>query len=195
MWCILGTRVLLEVFLCIWEVLALLHSDVEPLFGECGDAKLIVSVSLGTQALFKWKGKSCPSNDGHSCWLGHGDILVMEGQCQGEFRHCTDPGSVFFFRNGLTSRSVRSNNMLPTVPFQGQEWHVVFQRARGFFFFWYEGGGKRSFLALWLLLGALCMLGVLALLVISLIYKSRVSKVCLPLDVPFGRSSVGAFSA
>ena len=55
--------------------------------------------------------------------------------------------------------------------------------------------GNVVFLALWLLLGALCMLGVLALLVISLIYKSRVSKVCLPLDVPFGRSSVGAFSA
>ena len=69
------------------------HSDDEPLFGERGKAKLIVSVSFGTQALFKWKGKSCPNNDGHSCWLGHGDILVMDGQCQGEFRHCTDPGS------------------------------------------------------------------------------------------------------
>ena len=40
------------------------HSDDEPLFGERGEAKLIVSVSFGTQALFKWKGKSCPSNDG-----------------------------------------------------------------------------------------------------------------------------------
>ena len=69
------------------------HSDDEPLFGERGEAKLIVSVSFGTQALFKWKGKSCPSNDGHSCWLGHGDILVMDGQCQDEFHHCTDPGS------------------------------------------------------------------------------------------------------
>ena len=49
------------------------HSDDEPLFGERGESKLIVSVSFGTQALFKWKGKSCPSNDGQSCWLGHGD--------------------------------------------------------------------------------------------------------------------------
>ena len=32
------------------------HSDDEPLFGERGEAKLIVSVSFGTQALFKWKG-------------------------------------------------------------------------------------------------------------------------------------------
>ena len=29
----------------------------------------------------------------NSCWLGHGDILAMDGQCQDEFRHCTDPGS------------------------------------------------------------------------------------------------------
>ena len=57
------------------------HSDDKPLFGKRGEAKLIVSVSFGTQAPFKWKGKSCPINDGHSCWLGHGDILVMDGQC------------------------------------------------------------------------------------------------------------------
>ena len=25
--------------------------------------------------------------------LDHGDILVMDGQCQDEFYHCTDPGS------------------------------------------------------------------------------------------------------
>ena len=70
------------------------HSDNEPLFGE-GEAKLIVSVSLGTQALFKWKG-SCPSKEGNSCWLGHGDILVMDGQCQGEFLHRTDQHYVPF---------------------------------------------------------------------------------------------------
>ena len=69
------------------------HSDDEPLFGERGETKLIVSVSFWTSALFKWRRQSCPSHDGHSCWLGHGDILVMDGQCQDEFRHCTDPGS------------------------------------------------------------------------------------------------------
>ena len=31
--------------------------DDEPLFGECGEAKLMVS--SGARALFKWKGKSC----------------------------------------------------------------------------------------------------------------------------------------
>ena len=68
------------------------HCDDEPLFGECGEAKLIVSVSLGTSALFKWKGKSCPDSEAHLCCLGHGDILLMDGQCQDEFVRCTDPG-------------------------------------------------------------------------------------------------------
>ena len=54
-------------------------------------SKLIVSVSFGSTALFKWKGKSCPDSDVNSCYLGHGDILVMDGQCQDEFLHCTDP--------------------------------------------------------------------------------------------------------
>ena len=65
------------------------HSDDEPLFGECGDAKLIVSVSLGSSAIFRWRRQSCPDNEGHLCWLGHGD---MDDQCQEEFLHRTDPG-------------------------------------------------------------------------------------------------------
>ena len=32
------------------------HSDNEPLFGEDGEAKLIVSVSFGIGAFFEWKG-------------------------------------------------------------------------------------------------------------------------------------------
>ena len=51
----------------------------------------IITVSLGTIAVFKWKGKSCSDNEAHLCCLGHGDILVMDGQCQDEFLHCTDP--------------------------------------------------------------------------------------------------------
>ena len=62
------------------------------LFGECGEAKLVVSVSLGSSAVFKWKRQFCPDDEGHLCWLGHGDILVMDGQCQDEFLHRTDPG-------------------------------------------------------------------------------------------------------
>ena len=143
------------------------HSDDEPLFGERGESKLIVSVSFGTQALFKWKGKSCPSNDGHSCWLGHGDILVMDGQCQDEFRHCTDPGSdqerinitfrwvkqhvasCSFLRTGVTC-------CLPTC-------------ARGFSFSDTGIVVIGSFWAFWFLLGTLCILGVLVLLVFPLV--------------------------
>ena len=68
------------------------HGDNEPLFGECGEAKLIVSVSLGSSAVFRWRRQSCPDDEGHLCCLGHGDILVMDGQCQDEFLHWTDPG-------------------------------------------------------------------------------------------------------
>ena len=69
------------------------HRDDEPLFGECGDAKLIVSVSFGQLCSLQWKGKSCPNKEGNSCWLGHGDVLVVDGLCQDEFLHCADPGS------------------------------------------------------------------------------------------------------
>ena len=61
------------------------HSDDEPLFGGSGVHKLIVSVSLGASVLFKWRGRSCLDSGERSCWLGHGDILVMDGLCQDEF--------------------------------------------------------------------------------------------------------------
>ena len=50
-------------------------------------------MNFRTQALFRWKGKSSLNSDENSCWLGYGDILVMGGQCQDEFLHCTDEGS------------------------------------------------------------------------------------------------------
>ena len=67
------------------------HSDDEPLFGESGEAKLIVSVSFGRSAVFRWRRQSCPDDEGNLCCLGHGDILVMDGQCQDKFLHRTDP--------------------------------------------------------------------------------------------------------
>ena len=60
--------------------------------GRCGTSKLIVSVSFGSLVSFKRKAKSCLDGEISSCCLGHGDILVMDGQCQDEFLHCTDPG-------------------------------------------------------------------------------------------------------
>ena len=68
------------------------HRDDEPLFGKCCDAKLIVSVGLGSSAVFRWRRQSWPNDEGHLCCLGHGDILVMDGQCQDEFFYRTDPG-------------------------------------------------------------------------------------------------------
>ena len=52
----------------------------------------LCSVSLGSSAVFRWRRQSCSDDEGHLCWLGHGDILVMDGQCQDEFLHRTDPG-------------------------------------------------------------------------------------------------------
>ena len=60
------------------------HRDDELLFGEFGEAKLIVSVSLGGSAVFRWKRRSCPNDEGHLCCLGHGDVLVMDGPMSGQ---------------------------------------------------------------------------------------------------------------
>ena len=75
-----------------WNTCVGWHCDDEPLFGKCGDAKVIVSVSRGSSAVFRWRRQSCPDDEGHLCCLGHGNILVMDGQCQDEFLHRTDPG-------------------------------------------------------------------------------------------------------
>ena len=67
------------------------HSDDEVLFGGRGESKLIVSVSVGFSALFRWKPRSCPDCEADSTWLHHGDLLVMDGRCQDEYLHSTDP--------------------------------------------------------------------------------------------------------
>ena len=84
------------------------HCDDEPLFGRAGCSMLIVPVSFGSQALFRWKGKSCLDGDASSCYFGHGDILVIDGQCQDEFLHCTDPG-LEQERINVTFRSIRQH--------------------------------------------------------------------------------------
>ena len=67
------------------------HSDDEGLFGKRGESKLIVSMSFRASALFKWKPGPGPDSDASSSWLHHGDLLVMNGRCQDEYLHCTDP--------------------------------------------------------------------------------------------------------
>ena len=147
-----------------WKSCVGWHRDDEPLFGECGDAKLIVSVSLGSSAVFRWRRQSCPDDDGHLCWLGHGDILVMDGQCQDEFLHRTDPGREQE-RINLTFRWVKQHVSscplfkarvaccLPTCA-QGCSFPVMGDSCFGI----------GVFLAVWCLLGVLCIWGVLALL-------------------------------
>ena len=60
-------------------------------FGSNGDPKLIVSLRLGSSVTFKWKAKSCSDSEASSCWLHHGDLLVIDGQCQDEYPHGTSP--------------------------------------------------------------------------------------------------------
>ena len=67
------------------------HSDNEGLFGRRGESKLIVSMSFGVSALFKWKPGPSLDSDASESWLHHGDLLVMDGCCQDEYLHCTDP--------------------------------------------------------------------------------------------------------
>ena len=67
------------------------HSDNKGLFGRRGESKLIVSMSFGVSALFQWKPGPSPDTDASESWLHHGDLLVMDGCCQDEYLHCTDP--------------------------------------------------------------------------------------------------------
>ena len=67
------------------------HSDNEGLLGKQGESKLIVSMSFGVSALFKWKPGPRLDSDASSSWLHHGDLLVVDGCCQDEYLHCTDP--------------------------------------------------------------------------------------------------------
>ena len=89
------------------------HRDDEALFGEQGESKLIVSVSIGYSALFRWKPRSSPECEADSCWPHHGDLLVMDGRCEDEYLHSTDPR-----RDGervnITYR--RLKNHLPQYP-------------------------------------------------------------------------------
>ena len=97
-----------------------LHS-MEAHMKALASSKLIVSVSFGSTALFKWKGKFCPDSDVNSCYLGHGDILVMGGQCQDEANVRTSFFTVripVWDRSGLMLRSVESGSILLPALFE-----------------------------------------------------------------------------
>ena len=169
------------------------HCDDEPLFGKCGDAKLIVSVSFGSSALFRWRRQSCPDDECHSCRLDHGDILVMDGQCQDEFLHRTSPGREQE-RINITFRWVKEHVSscplfkagvaccLPTCA-QGLSVPVMENASYGVFF------GRGDF---WVSPWCFVHMGSPSFAGLPVVYKTWVTQVCLLLDTPFGRRSVEA---
>ena len=91
----------------------------------------------------------------------------MDGQCQDEFRHCTDPGSDQEWIN-ITFRWIKQHVASCSFLRTGVACCLP-TCARGFSLSGTELVEKGGFRAFWLLFGALCILGVLALLVISLV--------------------------
>ena len=174
-----------------WKSCVGWHCDDEPLFGKCGDAKLIVSVSLGNFALFRWRRQSCSSNEDSSCRLDHGDILVMDGQCQDEFLHRTSPGREQD-RINITFRWVKQHVAscplfraggaccLPTCA-QGSSVPVMGNVSDGVF--WVFG----------FLLGVLCIWGVLVFLVSLLCTRLGFLRCASYRTCPFGRVRLGLY--
>ena len=138
------------------------HRDDELLFGEFGEAKLIVSVSLGGSAVFRWKRRSCPDDEGHLCCLGHGDILVMDGRCQDKFLHRTDPCreqeriniTFRWIKQHVSSCPLFRTGVACCLPTCAQGLSVPVMGNSGYGIFW----------VFWLLFCVLCAWGVLALL-------------------------------
>ena len=92
-------------------------------------------MSFGSQALFKWKGKSCSDGEASSCCIGHSDILVMDGQCQDEFLHCSNP-SLEQERINVTFRWIKQHSV--SCPLRTG---IQGERREG------EGGGDGAFRA------------------------------------------------
>ena len=83
-------------------------------------------MSVGSHISFKWKSESCPNSEADSCWLDHGDILVMDGQCQDEFIHCTDPG-LEQERINSTFRWIKQHTISCALR---TGWRVAYRRVR-----------------------------------------------------------------
>ena len=167
------------------------HRDDEPLFGESGEAKLIVSVSLVLVA---------PQSSGG----GVGPVRMMRDTCAVSamvtyLSWMADVRTSFFIvrilvgnRNGSTLRSVGSNNMFPPVLCLGQEWHAVCQRVRRVHQFLLWG---MYLMVFWVFLASLlCLvcLGSASFAGLSFAHKTWVTLVCLLLDTSFWRCSMGA---
>ena len=137
---------------CGWKSRVGWHSDNEPLFVQRGESKLIVSVSFGSQALYKWKGKSCPDGEAHLCCSGHGDTLVMDGQRHDEFLHCTDLGLeqeriivTFRWTQQHTASCPKRTGVVCCLPTCAQGSSAAVTRGLwGTAFFWHSGCSLES---------------------------------------------------
>ena len=123
------------------------HCDNEPLFGRRGEPKLIVSVSFGRQALFKWRGKSCLSTV----------MMARAGMTMVAFLSWMVNARTSFFtpripvrsRKGLTLRSVGSSNMLLSVLLvKGRSGMLFANVCAGFIRYCYGVGGERRLLGI-----------------------------------------------
>ena len=132
-----------------------------------GVQKLIVSVSFGSQAPFRLKGKSCLDGDASSCYLGHGDKNVMDGQCQDKTLHCTDP-SLEQERTNVTFRWIRQHTT--SCPLRAGVVCCLATCAQGSAATVLGNWEFRTFWVLWGLFGVLCVWGMLVLLLLSLIF-------------------------
>ena len=132
-------------------------------------AHILVSVAddqplFGTQAVFKWKGEFCLDGEAHLCCLDHGGFLVMDGQCQDEFLHCTDPDQErinvkFRWIWQHTASCPLRTGVVCCLSTCAQGSSAAVTRIVGYCAFW----------GFWVLLGVLCTWWVLALLVLPLI--------------------------
>ena len=102
------------------------HSDDEPLFGERGEAKPIVTVSFGTQ--HSSNGRASPVRTAKLACAVFAIVTFLSWMANVRTSFFT-VRILVWNRNGLTLRSVGSDNMPVLVPC-GQGWHVVCQRVR-----------------------------------------------------------------
>ena len=124
-------------------------------------------MSYGSSSFCRWRRQSCPDDEGHLCCFGHGDVLVLDGQCQDEFLNRTDPGSDQE-RINITFRWVKQHVASCSFLRTGVACCLP-TCARGFSFSGTELVGKGRFFGF--LASPWCPVhfGVLALLVISLV--------------------------
>ena len=174
-----------------WQWCVGWHCEDEPLFGKCGDAMLIVPVSLGSSVLFRWRRQSCPDDEGHFIPLGHGDILVMDGQCQDEFLHRTDPGreqeriniAFRWVKQHVSSCPLFKAGVACCLPkcAHGSSVPVMENVFLVFFCFFLVSSWR------FVHVGSTSLAG------LPVVHKTWVTQVCLLLDTPFGRRSMGHY--